>query len=153
MLALVIAYAVAALVLLFCAVLALLPVTVIAFCALVWLREWVEEIPHEGTRDVFTLALVPLVVCFVLLDVAFNVTWGSYYFREWPKRGALLFTSRVEQHYRTIPYTGPAQYPVLAPDWDDMTHQQQQAVYWAEFLNGIDPWHVTMAGGKPPQEA
>jgi len=57
-------------------------------------------------------------------DVVFNLLWGTIIFRELPHE--LLFTSRVQRHYRNA----------------DGTWRQVKAAQWREFLNAVDPGHV-----------
>jgi hypothetical protein len=143
-------YALAALGLTFAGVLALMPVTVVSFLGVVWLYEQIEEVPSEGIRDALTAAMVPVVLAFLVLDVLFNATWGTFYFREWPQwqkrdgKREWLFTDRVERHYRTCAYEGPPTAPTHVYAY---TGQQREAVRWAEFLNNVDPQHVTMHKG------
>lgn len=156
MLEVVIAAALAYLALGFMAVLALLPVAVIAFVVLVAVRDWVEDRSNETLRELLTLALVPVVAAFLVLDVLFNLTWGTYYFRELPAYRAAdgrlrmrewLFTSRVERHYRTCAFAGSWEAPTYV---HATTPQQLAAVRWADFLNDVDPRHVTMLAGALP---
>jgi len=56
-------------------------------------------------------------------DVAFNLTRGTWIFRELPRE--LLFTSRVKRHYR-----------------NSSGRRLDQAILWARILNAIMPEHV-----------
>jgi hypothetical protein len=65
--------------------------------------------------------LWPLALIGLVLDVAFNVVFGSIMFREIPRE--LLFTSRVQRHAAA----GSA-----------------LALWWARQLNQFDPGHVDL---------
>jgi hypothetical protein len=63
--------------------------------------------------------LWPLVVIGLVLDVAFNVVFGSLMFLELPRE--LLFTSRCQRH----------------------AHKGSRlALWWAKQLNAFDPGHI-----------
>ena len=64
----------------------------------------------------------PLVVVVILVDVFFNLTWGSLIYRERPKE--FLFTTRTKRHMKS------------------KGHQLEAAKKWAYRLNAIDPGHV-----------
>lgn len=119
----------------------LYPATVCGFRLILVVDDWHNDLTaRDDLLGALTFPLVlPLYVAFLVLDVAFNWTWGSYFFRERPHE--FLFTSRVERHYRTCAYAGPPYAPtyVVAE-----TQQQREAVYWADWLNDKDPQHVTM---------
>jgi hypothetical protein len=66
--------------------------------------------------------LFPAAVFGVLLDVAFNVTFGVILFRELPQE--LLFSSRVQRHYKTPGGRG------------------RMAEWWALRLNEVDAAHI-----------
>ena len=80
-----------------------------------------KQMLEKGLMDGFLKwAYAPLVACVILLDVVFNVIWGTLIFREWPQEW--LFTDRVKRHmlYR-----------------DNATAHR-----WAVRLNYVDPGHV-----------
>lgn len=104
--------------------------------------DYVRACGHELLADLLTLAFAPFVLTFGALDVLFNLFWGSVMFRELPREW--LFTSRVERHYRTCAYAGPPDAPTYV---HADTQRQCEAVYWADWLNEIDPRHVTMHKG------
>lgn len=66
-------------------------------------------------------------VIFVLADVVFNATWGSWVFREAPREW--LFTARVKRHYRA------------GADRD--SKRWHIADEWRVRLNTFDEGHVT----------
>jgi hypothetical protein len=66
--------------------------------------------------------LWPLVVIGLVLDVAFNVVFGSLMFLELPRE--LLFTSRCKRHFRGA------------------GRGQRLAAWWGRQLNAFDPGHV-----------
>ena len=71
--------------------------------------------------DSFLLwSYAPLVMRVLLLDVIFNVTWGTIIFRELPREW--LFTQRVQRHMH-----------------DTDNHVVR---LWARRLNFIEPGHV-----------
>lgn len=76
--------------------------------------------------------LSPIVVPFLLLDIGFNVVWGSIIFRERPKE--LLFTQRVQRHY------DEAKRRVAAGELLESEHEA--ALRWALRLNSVDPGHI-----------
>lgn len=66
------------------------------------------------------------IVC-ALLDIAFNLLPGTYIFREWPKWGEWMFSSRVKRHfYRSV--QGSEEY--------------ETAARWQRRLNAVDPDHI-----------
>ena len=66
----------------------------------------------------------PLVFLVLLLDITFNLIFGTLFFREVPREW--LFTNRVKRHIKTSRRR-------------DLT----VAMYWAGVLNSIDPGHVS----------
>jgi hypothetical protein len=120
----------------------LFPLTVAMFVVAVYLRDEYEA--ADSTLRKLLLAPLYLAAGLVLLvlDVLFNAAWGSFLFREWPREW--LFTSRVERHYRTCYWTG-TNYLDAVPH--PLTYEQRMAVDWANFLNSIDPLHVTFHKG------
>jgi hypothetical protein len=73
-------------------------------------------------RTMFLLAAV-----FVVVDVAFNWTWGTYLYREFPRE--LLFSARTKRHLRDT--SGRSR-----------VEQKRTARKWAEILNMVDRGHV-----------
>lgn len=67
--------------------------------------------------------LYPLAAIGLVLDVAFNVVFGSLMFLELPRE--LLFTSRCKRHFR------------------GHGRGQRLAAFWAKQLNQFDPGHVS----------
>lgn len=67
--------------------------------------------------------LFPLAAVGVVLDCAFNVTFGTAMFLELPRE--LLFSSRVQRHFRR------------SHDW-----RFSLAQFWAKQLNQMDPGHI-----------
>ena len=59
----------------------------------------------------------------VLADVAFNVTWGTWIFREPPREW--LFTDRLKRHH-----------------YGYSERQKRRAAPWVRRVNLIDPGHV-----------
>jgi hypothetical protein len=68
--------------------------------------------------------IYPLAAIGLVLDVAFNVVFGSLMFLELPRE--LLFTSRCKRHFRGS--TG---------------RRQRLAAWWGRQLNAFDPGHVS----------
>ena len=80
-----------------------------------------KQMLKKGLMDSFLLwAYSPLVMAVLLLDVIFNVFYGSLIFREAPREW--LFTQRVQRHMH-----------------DKDNHV---ARLWERRLNYIDPGHV-----------
>ncbi|KKL12648.1 hypothetical protein LCGC14_2533650 [marine sediment metagenome] len=81
----------------------------------------------KSRRDEFGWIIkVPIYLWFVLgylSDVGFNLTWGTFIFRELPRE--LIFTDRLQRHW-----TGTNE------------KQKRRAQPWARRLNAIDPGHV-----------
>jgi hypothetical protein len=67
--------------------------------------------------------LYPLAVVGLVLDVAFNVVFGTLMYRELPRE--LLFTSRCKRHFR-----------------GDDEKRKRLASWWAVQLNQFDPGHI-----------
>jgi hypothetical protein len=67
--------------------------------------------------------LLPLAVVGLLLDVAFNLTFGTVMYLELPRE--LLFTARCQRHFR-------------GERW-----RQRLAAFWAKQLNAFDSGHVS----------
>lgn len=61
----------------------------------------------------------------VLMDVTFQVTWGTYYFRERPRE--FFFSDRVRRHLHSDP---------PGSDWRD------EALHWKSELNARWPGHI-----------
>ena len=59
----------------------------------------------------------------LLADVGFNVTWGTWIFRELPRE--FLFTERLSRHWK-----------------GDSKRQKERAAPWVRRVNLIDPGHV-----------
>ena len=125
---------------------ALFAATLIAFYVAVKLKR-AYELAHREERYLHVLILWPLYIASaavtLALDPPFNFLWGSLLFTERPHEW--LFTTRVERHYRTLKYVGSPLAPVLVKQ--STTHEQRMAIFWAEFLNSIDRYHVTMYKG------
>ena len=82
-----------------------------------------KAVKERGAITTYWLVvLLPLVVLGLVLDLAFNLTFGSVLFRELPRE--LLFTSRCKRH---IGGTGS---------------RQRMAAFWQRQLNQFDPGHV-----------
>lgn len=71
--------------------------------------------------------LLPIALVGVLLDVAFQFTFGWLIFLETPFRGGLMFSGRVQHHFRHS--TG----------W-----RQRMAVFFARNLNVFDSEHIRL---------
>jgi hypothetical protein len=69
------------------------------------------------------VTLLPLAVVGVLLDVAFNLTFGTVMYLELPRE--LLFTARCQRHFR------------------GQGRRQRLAAWWAKQLNQFDADHVS----------
>lgn len=67
--------------------------------------------------------LFPLAVTGLLLDVAFNATFGSLMYREFPRE--LLFTARCKRHFH-----------------GEDGSRRRMAAWWARQLNQFDPGHI-----------
>jgi hypothetical protein len=78
--------------------------------------------------DVRVVSAFWLVVGFPA-DIVFNLTRGTWIFRELPKWGEWTFTARVKRHYRA----GPSK-------------RYRTAVYWFTFLNAVDHGHIREIG-------
>lgn len=68
----------------------------------------------------------PYAAVFILLDVIYNIIFGSFLF--WEKPEELVFTSRLEKHKK-----GTARNSTIA--------SQDLAYYYCERLNEHDPGH------------
>lgn len=73
-------------------------------------------------RTYWLVMLLPLAAVGLVLDCAFNLTFGTLMFRELPRE--LLFTSRCKRHFR-----GDGR-------------RKRLAGWWARQLNTFDPGHV-----------
>jgi D-alanyl-lipoteichoic acid acyltransferase DltB (MBOAT superfamily) len=69
--------------------------------------------------------LAPAAVIGVLLDVTFQFTFGWLMFAETPLRGGLMFSGRVQHHYRH------------GHGW-----RRRLAQWWARNLNVFDDRHI-----------
>lgn len=79
---------------------------------------------ERGKLDGFLKwAYAPLVVVVIVLDVVFNVIYGTVIYRETPREW--LFTTRTKRHLN-----------------NSIGHQFEAAKRWAYRLNAIDPGHV-----------
>lgn len=72
----------------------------------------------------WTVMLAPLAIASVVLDVAFNLTFGTLMYREWPREW--LFTTRCRRHAGG---EGP---------------RRKLAHWWAVQLNAFDPNHIRL---------
>lgn len=79
-----------------------------------------DEVPKFFRWCLF-LGLIPGLI----LDVIFNVTYGTVHFRELPKEWT--FSQRVDR---------------LLDEAREGSRQHDRAVWWANVLNTIDPGHV-----------
>ena len=79
-----------------------------------------DEVPKFFQWSLF-LGLVPGLI----LDVIFNVTYGTFWFRELPREWT--FSQRVDR---------------LEANARKGSLQYDRAVWWANLLNTIDPGHV-----------
>jgi hypothetical protein len=122
----------------------LYPLATVGFRLLIAGRDFIDSVREhdEFSADLLSVIFFPAVLAFGPIDVSFNLVWGSLIFRERPHEW--VFTSRVERHYRTCSYAGPPTEPRFV---HAITLQQVAAVYWADWLNSIDPQHVTMHKG------
>lgn len=75
-----------------------------------------------GLSTFWMVNILPWAIVGLLLDVVFNLIFGTVMFREFPRE--LLFTSRVQRHYRTEGSRG------------------RMAEFWARQLNQIDATHI-----------
>lgn len=71
------------------------------------------------------LPLYLLLVIFGITDVLFNITFGTWIFRELPREG--FFTDRVKRHIKMA---------------DFGSRELSKAKYWKKILNAYDPGHV-----------
>jgi len=98
---------------------------VVVWFGALWAFVAVMHARHIMTRaelsKFWKVNLAPLAVIGLLLDAAFNITFGTLFFRELPKEW--LFSSRVQRHWRS--------------DKND-----RMAVFWAARLNEIDAGHI-----------
>lgn len=62
-------------------------------------------------------------VVFLVADVVFNWTWGTWIFKELPRE--FVFTDRLKRHWR-----------------GDDKRQKKRADPWVKLVNLIDPGHV-----------
>ena len=76
----------------------------------------------------FKRALVPVLPLFALMDVGFNLGYGSLKFREWPRwrDREVMFSSRIQRWYDS---RNNIRDPKL----------KQFVVDWAKDLNAVDP--------------
>lgn len=82
-----------------------------------------KAVHERGELTIYwRVMLLPLAVVGLLLDVAFNLTFGTLMFRELPRE--LLFTARCQRHVRGVGRRRPL------------------ALWWARQLNQFDPGHV-----------
>lgn len=73
----------------------------------------------------WTVMLLPAAALGVVLDFAFQFTFGWVMFLETPFRGGLMFSGRVQHHYRN------------SDGW-----RKRLAQFWARNLNVFDPTHI-----------
>ena len=78
---------------------------------------------RQGLSLYWKVHIFPLAAIGIVLDLLFNVVFGTLMFRELPKE--LLFSSRVQRHVRN----GPSKRFGLA-------------MFWARQLNTFDPDHI-----------
>jgi hypothetical protein len=97
-------------------------VTIWAFVAVMHARAVMKR---EALTLFWKVHLLPLAVAGFVLDVAFNLSFGSAMFIELPRE--LLFTSRCKRHYRTT----------------DVSHWRYRlARWWRKNLNQFDRNHI-----------
>lgn len=77
---------------------------------------------RQGLSLYWKVHLLPLAAVGLVLDLAFNVVFGTIMFRELPRE--LLFSSRVQRHVRN----GGKRFGL--------------ASFWARALNTFDPDHI-----------
>ena len=83
-----------------------------------------KALNESGTLTLFwKVHILPLALIGVVLDFAFNMTFGTIMFREVPHE--LLFTSRVKRHFR-----------------ESNGRRLRLAGFWRTQLNLMDPGHV-----------
>lgn len=82
-----------------------------------------NAVRKRGSLSTYWLVtLLPLAVIGVLLDVAFNLTFGTLMYLELPRE--LLFTARCQRHIR------------------GSGRRQRLAAFWAKQLNQFDAGHI-----------
>lgn len=83
---------------------------------------------EEGRLTLYwRVHLYPLALIGVLLDVAFQFTFGWLIFLETPFRGGLMFSGRVQHHFR------------YSTGW-----RQRMAAFFARNLNVFDSEHIRL---------
>lgn len=85
-----------------------------------------KAVLERGQLSLFwKVHIVPLAVVGLLLDVAFNVTFGSIMFRELPREW--LFSSRVQRHVKA-----------------GVSKRFGLAMFWTRQLNAFDADHIRL---------
>lgn len=92
--------------------------------------EWTIKAKESGSAWKF----YPMAVVMIPLDIVFNLIWGTILFRELPRE--FLFSTRVERHYRACPMN------TASGELMPRSHQDYEALYWADWLNKRDPRHI-----------
>jgi hypothetical protein len=99
----------------------------VSFFVAIWLFTGgihAKQMVEKGEIDQLLLWVYsPLVMTVILVDVFFNLTWGTIIYRELPRE--FLFTTRTKRHIG-----------------DSAGRNYLAARRWAFRLNAIDPGHV-----------
>lgn len=83
-----------------------------------------KQMNDKGLLDgFFKWIYAPLVMVVILVDVVFNVIWGSIIYKETPKE--FLFTTRTKRHLK-----------------ESKGKRLASALVWKRRLNAIDPNHI-----------
>ena len=82
----------------------------------------------DQVPKVFQYSLIAGLVPGLLLDVVFNVLYGSIAFREFPREW--LFSTRVKRHIKGMSYS------------NGLSRRERLALWWQTVLNTIDPGHI-----------
>ena len=82
-----------------------------------------KAVKERGSLTAYwSVILLPLALAGLILDAAFNLTFGTVLYRELPRE--LLFTARCKRH--------------IAGEGS----RQRMAAFWQRQLNQFDPGHV-----------
>ncbi len=83
-----------------------------------------KQMSDKGLLDnFFKWIYAPLVMVVILVDVVFNVIWGSVVYKEAPEE--FLFTTRTKRHLK-----------------ESKGKRLETALVWKRRLNAIDPDHI-----------
>lgn len=97
---------------------------------------------HQG-NTFWEIHTLPLALIAVVLDVLFNLLFGTVMFLELPKYFAKewLFSWRVQRHVEAYMHG-------KVVDGKSATWRQKLALFWGKQLNIVDPRHIEYVG--PP---